>query len=70
MTYATKKYASNCQRNPKWRARHRLVHNPRANFVYPRASIKARERGEMRHPAVMAKLIQAMEMGERLKRGG
>jgi hypothetical protein len=70
MSIYTKCYADNKQRDPKWRARQRIAHNPKANFVYPRASIKARERSEFRHPAVRTKLVQAMELAMGIKRGG
>lgn len=70
MSIYTKRYADNCQRDPKWRARHLIVHNPKANFVYPRASIKARERGEFKHPAVASKMVRAMELAMGIKRGG
>jgi hypothetical protein len=68
MTYATKRYADNSQRDPKWRLRHGLVHNPRANFHYPRASLKARERSEFKTKLVKDKLAEALALTDRLKR--
>lgn len=63
----TKRYASGCQRDPAWRAKHRIVANPRANFHYPRASIKARERSEFKAPIVRRALERAMRLAGPLK---
>lgn len=67
MSIYTKRYSDNKQRDPKWRERHGLVHNPRANFVFPRASIKARERGEFKVKVVRQKLSLAMGLIDRMR---
>lgn len=68
MTYATKKYADNSQRDPVWRLRHGLIYNPRANFHYPRASPKARERSEFKTKLVKGKLAEALALSDHVKR--
>lgn len=62
----TKRYADNKQRDPKWRARNGIVHNPRANFHYPHPSIKARERGDFKQPIVRQRVAQARALRDRL----
>jgi hypothetical protein len=66
MTYATKRYADGSQRDPKWRLRHGLVHNPRANFHYPRASLKSRERSEFKARVVKQALSRALTLADTL----
>lgn len=70
MSIHTKRYADNCQRDPKWRAQHRIVHNPRANFVYPQPSIKASQRAHVRTNLVRHLVARAVVMGKELAGGG
>lgn len=68
MTYATKRYADGSQRDPQWRLSHGLVHNPKANFHFPRASIKSRMRSEFKTKVVRDKLAEALVLAERSRR--